>query len=81
VSGAEFALSDVEVACGVTLDDVRLARREAYVSASGTYVTIRKGTPPAVAGAAARLALGGPVEFESFDTFGQPFYRLAPNPR
>lgn len=57
-----FTLSPVELACGVTMDDVRAHRAAGYVTASGLFVADPLASP-AVAGAAARMALGGPVEF------------------
>lgn len=73
----EFTLSPTEVACGVTEEAARAVRRDAYVMHHGRSVAITRGTPPALAGAAARLALGGPVEFDAINIWGQPLYRLA----
>lgn len=73
-----FQLSDVEVACGVTVDQVEAVRATAYVMHDGQSVAIAKDTGPALAGAAARMALGAPVEFDAINVFGNPLYRLAP---
>jgi hypothetical protein len=73
----EFTLSPIEVACGVTMDDVRRVRADAYVMHDKRSVAIGRNTPPALAGAAARMALGGPVEFDALNIWGQPLYRLA----
>lgn len=79
MSAAEFTLSDIERACGITLADVRKARRDALIYHGGqTYpaVALPRYCPPALAGAAARMALGGPVEFSHL-AGGMPVYRLA----
>jgi hypothetical protein len=73
----DFTLSPTEVACGVTVDEVRRVRAEAYVMHDKRSVAIGRNVGPAVAGAAARLALGGPVEFDTINIWGQPLYRLA----
>lgn len=78
-AGAGFALTDIERACGVTLADVRSARNDAYIYHGGqSYpaVVLPRYCPPALAGAAARMALGGPVEFSHLSE-GMPVYRLA----
>lgn len=72
----EFQLSEVEVACGVTVEQVRAVRIKAYIMHDKQSVAIPKDTGPALAGAAARMALGGPVEFVAINIFGNPLYRL-----
>lgn len=74
-----FTLTDTERACGVTLADVQSARNDAYIYHGGQpypAVVLPRYCPPALAGAAARMALGGPVEFSHLSG-GMPVYRLA----
>lgn len=74
-----FTLTDIELACGVTVADVRKARKDAYAYHGGTpdaAVALPRYCPPALAGAAARMALGAPVEFSHLSS-GMPVYRLA----
>jgi len=73
----EFTLSPTEVACGVTIEQVREVRAKAYIMHDKQSVAIVRGTPPALAGAAARLALGGDVEFVAINIWGNPLYRLS----
>lgn len=78
-AGAGFTLTDTERACGVTLVDVQSARNYAYIYRGGQpypAVVLPSFCPPALAGAAARMALGGPVEFSHLSG-GMPVYRLA----
>lgn len=72
---APFVLTDLERACGVTMDDVMRERRRGYVTSNGEFIGGMY-AGPALAGAAARLALGGPVEFSHLSS-GCPVYRMA----
>ena len=71
----EFTLTDIERACGVTMEDVRRVRRESYVFDSGRAVAVSWGVPPALGAAAARLALGAPAGFVGRNPLGQSVYR------
>ncbi|MDF2506327.1 MAG: hypothetical protein K0Q52_186 [Microbacterium sp.] len=73
-----FALSAVEVACGVTLDAVVDARARGTVTldGTGTRFTAPANVSPAVAGAAARMTFGERGEFVGMDGVGQPVYRV-----
>ena len=74
----EFALTDIERACGVTMEDVRRVRRESYVFDGGRAVAVSWDVPPALGAAAARLALGGPAGFMGRNQLGQGVYREVP---
>ncbi len=70
---ADFALTDTEVACGVTMSAVKHeAARALYLPDSGR-VMLADNIAPAVAGAAARLVLGAPARFRGM-TSGYPVY-------
>lgn len=71
---AEFALTDIEVACGVTLPEVRQCREQAFVL-HDRAVCLPSGAGPALSTAASRMALGVPTEFVGFNQFRQPIYR------
>ena len=71
----EFTLTDIERACGVTMEDVRRVRRESYVFDGGRAVAVSWDVPPALGTAAARLALGGPAGFVGRNPRGQSVYR------
>ena len=71
----EFTLTDIERACGVTMEDVRRVRRESYVFDSGRAVAVSWGVPPALGAAAARLALGVPAGFAGRNQLGKSVYR------
>lgn len=69
-------LTEVERACGVTESAVMVARARGAVVRHMFLAPAN--TPPAVAGAAARLALGGPAEFSHINTAtGYPVYVMA----
>lgn len=77
MSAPAIVLSDIERACGVTVDAVRATRARALIFADGTKVALDANTPPALAGAAARLAFGAPVRFAGLNPFGMPIYERA----
>lgn len=56
-------LTDIEVACGVTLEAVAEVLPKGAFFDSGSTFAIPANTPPAVAGAVARCAFGGPITF------------------
>lgn len=69
-------LTEMERACGVTVEQVSWTRAESLVFGGGEAVALPVGTPPALAGVAARLALGGAVSFAGLNHYSQPVYRL-----
>ncbi len=69
-----FTLTDIELACGVTLDDVHAYAATSYVS--DDMAVIDRFASPAQAGATARYLLGAPVEFSHL-AMGCPVYVLA----
>lgn len=71
-------LSPTEIACGVTLEQVaELLPKGAFFS-NGELWAMPRGTAPALAGAVARTAFGGPAEFSHINrTTGFLMYRRA----
>ena len=65
-------LTEIERACGVTLDQV--AEHLPRVAVRGDRVFMPPELSPALAGAVARAALGGPVEFIRINTLGLLMY-------
>lgn len=74
---SRFELSEVEIACGVTMKDAANTREDSLVLRipEGLRVTVPIDTPPALAGAAARMALGVPCEFAGLNHWGNPVYK------
>lgn len=70
-----FILTEIERACGVTVEDVLRTRRESYVFDNGRAVVVSGDVPPALGAAAARLALGGPASFVGRNQLRQNVYR------
>ena len=68
-----FALTATEVACGVTVEEVERIAARGYVSEGGQKIALDP-VGPALAGAAARLRLGGEVAFLGFNQLDQPVY-------
>ena len=68
-------LSEIERACGVTLEAVAEHLPRVYVFGCDS-VAVPAGLSPALAGAVARCALAGPVEFVTINrSTGFPVYR------
>ena len=67
-----FNLTDIEVACGVTLDKVTETATKTWTTNS-RHVVLPKDTGPALAGATARYILRAPVDFVGL-RFGYPVY-------
>ena len=67
-----FALTDLERACLVTTEEVERLAGRVHVTENGLAVV--EATSPALAGAAARMKLGGEVEFIGFNTLGLAVY-------
>jgi hypothetical protein len=70
-----FILSDIERACGVTLEDVRAFALTSTIT-DGMAVIDQHATP-AQAGATARYLLGAPVDFSHLAMGAYPVYRVA----
>lgn len=68
-------LTQVEKYCGVTLEDV--AEVLLKVMVRNNHVFLPEHVGPALAGAVARCALAGPVEFVGINSLRQPVYRPA----
>lgn len=76
-----FALTPIETAGGVSLADVRDARARGYVLDAGAAFVAPSNVAPAVAQAAARMALGVPITFDHLALGGYPvFVPAAPAP-
>lgn len=78
MSVTHFALTEMEQALGVTAEQAAQTRAQSLVFDGGDAVALPVDTPPALAGAAARLALGGAVLFAGLNQYSQPVYRLEP---
>lgn len=76
MSVTHFALTEMERALGVTAEQAAQTRAQSLVFDGGDAVLFPVGTPAALAGAAARLALGGAVLFAGLNQYSQPVYRL-----
>lgn len=74
-----FTLSAIESACGVTVDDVTRERSRAAVrlTSDGMRVMVDGDTPPALAGAVARMALGVRCERLGRNMVGHSVYAPA----
>ena len=68
-----FHLTDIEVACGVTLDKVTEIAAQAHTT-SDRRVILPKDTGPALAGATARYILRSRVDFVGLNILGYPVY-------
>lgn len=66
-------LTDTEVACGVTLEQVAELRPKVLMK--GERVVLPQNTPPALATSVARCALGAPAEYAGHNQLGLPVYR------
>jgi hypothetical protein len=66
-------LTDTEIACGVTPEQVAETRARALVRSTRVYVP--SGTSPALAAAVARTALGQPAVFAGSNLLGDLVYR------
>lgn len=66
-------LTDTEIACGVTLDQV--AELLPKVLVRNNRVIVPEDAPPALATAVARCAFGEPAVYTGHNQLGQPVYR------
>ena len=69
-----FTLTPTEAACGVTLAAVSDTRARGYVLDSGAAFVAPLNVGPALAQAAARMALGVAVTFDHMALGGYPVY-------
>lgn len=69
----KLELSETEIYCGVTLEQVQIMLPKVLVRDGD--VILPKDVAPALAGAVARCALAGPVVFRGFNALGLPVYR------
>lgn len=70
----KLELTEIEVACGVTLEQVQEVLPMVYVT-TDRLVIFPSGYSPALCGAVARCVFAGAKgEFKWFNSFGQPVY-------
>lgn len=70
-------LSEIEIACGVTLEQVQDLLPKVLVREGA--VIFPKYTGPALCGAVARCALATPAQFAGLNSLGMPVYRAEGN--
>ena len=73
MSNYSLELTEVEIACDVTLEAVAVELPLGRFVRDGYGFMVSKSASPALAGAVARVALAGPVEFSHL-AFGCPVY-------
>lgn len=69
-------LSEIEKACGVTLEKVAEILPKGYFTGNGEFFVLPKGTDAATASATARSAFATPAEFSHLIE-GYPVYKRA----
>lgn len=71
-----FTLSELELACGITLDAVRTARSQAmtHLTREGFRVVVAPEVGPALGGAVARMALGVRAEYLGMNALKCPVF-------
>lgn len=69
-------LTDIEIACGVTLEQVQQVLPRVLLRDGGARVVMPIHTPPALASSVARCAFSGAeAEFAGTNALGNPVYR------
>ena len=66
-------LTDIEVACGVTLEDVARGVPRGVFRRNGEWFVVGEDLPPALASSVARCAFGGPVQYVGRTVLGRAF--------
>lgn len=70
------SLTDIEIRCGITLDDVADMLPKVLLIDDGQAVVFPENTSAALASSTARCAFAGtPAEFSGFNQLHQPVYR------
>lgn len=69
-------LTELEIACGVTLEQVGEVLLKVYLIPNTNKVVLPRDTPPALAGSVARCALTAPCVFLGFNELKLPVYGL-----
>ncbi len=67
-------LTEIEAACGVTLEQVADLLPKGLFIKDGTRYVLPENTPPALGTSTARAAFGRPAQFLALNQFGQPVY-------
>lgn len=70
-------LTEIEIACGVTLEEVARVLPQVYLIKDTGKVVLPRFTPPALAGSVARCAMKVPCEFIGLNTLGLPVYAVS----
>ena len=70
----KLELTEIEIACGVTLEQVQDVLPKVLVR-NNVGVIFPETVSPALAGAVARCALAGAAEYSGHNQFGQAIYR------
>lgn len=71
----DHELTEIEIACGVTLAQVAELRPKGLFILEGTRFVLPADTAPALGTAVARFAFGALAEFAGLNQLGQPVYR------
>lgn len=70
-----FVPTELEAACGVTTDDVARELPRGVFRDHDELFVVSADLPPALAGAVARTAFGGPVEYVGKHLLGRAYAR------
>lgn len=70
-----FVPTELETACGVTTDDVARELPRGMFRDNDSVFVVSADLPPALAGAVARTAFGGPAEYVGKHPFGHAYQR------
>lgn len=68
-------LTEIEEACGVTLEAVAELLPKGLLISAGSRFILPANVAPALAGSTARCAFGKPAEFDGLNLLSQPIYR------
>ena len=69
-------LTDIEVACGVTLEDVARELPRGVFRRNGEWFVVGEDLPPALASSVARCAFGGAVEYVGRTALGRAYAKV-----
>lgn len=67
-----YVLTETEIACGVTLEQVAAELPRCVIRRAGTVI-VSGALSPALAGSVARAALGAPVELDGLSLLGRVY--------
>ncbi len=69
-------LTDIEVACGVTLEDVARELPRGVFRRNGEWFVVGEDLSPALASSVARCAFGGSVEYVGRTALGRAYAKV-----